>query len=196
MKQLLFYLKIIFGSKKNYENDDEYIRLRGIALTAITAMLAKIIAVLTPLITVKINLRYMGEEVYGLWSAVVSLFTMFTYADLGLGSGLQTELSRKYKDVNESRKLISSSYILLTGISVLLLVVFLIIYPFLNWAEIVNAESADTIAIAGAVVLAIVIPRIVNVPFSLINRVELAYQEGFKYNLWQIAGNIINLKSD
>ena len=193
MKQLLFYLKIIFGSKKNYENDDEYIRLRGIALTAITAMLAKIIAVLTPLITVKINLRYMGEEVYGLWSAVVSLFTMFTYADLGLGSGLQTELSRKYKDVNESRKLISSSYILLTGISVLLLVVFLIIYPFLNWAEIVNAESADTIAIAGAVVLAIVIPRIVNVPFSLINRVELAYQEGFKYNLWQIAGNIINL---
>lgn len=193
MKKLLGYLKIIFKKNNDLASDPEFYRTRGIALTAITAMIAKVLAVITPLITVKINLRYMGEEIYGLWSAVVSLFTMFTYADLGLGSGLQTELSRKYNDIDASKKLISSSYIVLSFVSLLILIIFIIIYPFLDWANIVNAESIDTIAVAGAVVLAIVIPRIINIPFSLINRIELAYQEGYKYNIWQCAGNIINL---
>lgn len=192
MKKLLFYLKIIF-SKKSANDLDENIRMRGIALTALTAVVAKLLAVITPLITVKINLRYMGEEIYGLWSAVVSLFTMFTYADLGLGSGLQTELSRKYKDLETSKKLVSSAYIILSFVCIALLTIFVSVYPFVNWANLVNAESEQTIAIAGAVVLAIVIPRIFNVPFSLINRVELAYQEGYKYNIWQCVGNIINL---
>jgi len=193
LKKLLFYLKIIFTKSSEVENNTEHKRMKGIALTAITAMIAKLLAVITPLVTVRINLSYMGEEIYGLWSAVASLFTMFAYADLGLGSGLQTELCRCCDDKEKSKKLISSSYLILTLFCVVLLLVFVVIYPFVNWANMVNAESEQAIAIAGSVVLAILIPRIFNVPFSLINRIELAYQEGYKYNIWQCVGNIINL---
>lgn len=195
MKKIIFYLKIIFGKEGQIENIQDYKRMRAIALTAITALIAKLLAVITPLVTVRINLSYMGEEVYGLWSTVVSLFTMFSYADLGLGSGLQTELCRCCDNKTASKKLISSAYLILSLFCIVLLLGFCIVYPFINWANLVNAQSEQTIAIAGSVVLAIVIPIVLNVPFSLINRIELAYQEGYKYNIWQCVGNVINLVS-
>jgi len=68
LKKLLFYLKIIFTKSSEVENNTEHKRMKGIALTAITAMIAKLLAVITPLVTVRINLSYMGEEIYGLWS--------------------------------------------------------------------------------------------------------------------------------
>lgn len=46
-------------------------RLRSIYLTAITAILAKVLAMAVPLITVRITLSYMGEEIYGDRKSVV-----------------------------------------------------------------------------------------------------------------------------
>lgn len=170
-------------------------RMRCIMLTAITAALAKIIAMITPLITVRITLTYMGQEIYGLWSTVISFFALFTFADLGLGSGLQTELSQA--SVNDNldyqRKMISSTYIMLLIVSVILFFVFIILYPIIDWAVLINAQTRQAIALSGSVVMAIFVSKILNVPFSLITRTQNAYQEGYKSNLWQCMGNFLSL---
>ncbi|MFR1517273.1 MAG: lipopolysaccharide biosynthesis protein [Clostridia bacterium] len=170
-------------------------RARSIALTALTAMLAKVFAILTPLITVRITLSYMGEEIYGLWSAVTSFFAMFSFADLGLGSGLQTELSRAsaLEDRSVSRRLVSSCYVILTVLTTVLVIAFAAIYPFVDWAGVLNAESEATIALAGKVVTAIVVTKVLNVPLALIQRTQLAMQEGYRTNLWQCFGNALSL---
>ena len=89
-------LKIIFT--KNIDTSTEEGRMmkreKAITLTALIASIAKIIAVLIPFITVKVTRGYLGEEIYGLWSSVNSFFAFFAFADLGLGSGLQTNLSK------------------------------------------------------------------------------------------------------
>lgn len=170
-------------------------RARSMALTALTAMLAKCIAMITPLVTVRITLTYLGEEIYGLWSTVTTFFALFTYADLGLGSGLQTELSHAsaLDDANVCRKLVSTTYTMLAGVCVALLCVFALAYPFVNWSEIVNAQTSEAIELAGKVVIAIVIPKIINVPLALIQRTQNAMQEGYRTNLWQICGYLMSL---
>ncbi len=170
-------------------------RARNIALTAITAMLWKLLAMATPLITVNITLGYLGEEIYGLWSTVTSFFALFAFADLGFGSGLQTELSRMTatNDLTQCRKLVSSCYAVLVLIAVGLTTVFGCLSPFVNWGGVMNATSAESIQVAGGIVVAIVVSRILNVPMALIQRTQLAMQEGYRSNLWQCSGSLLSL---
>lgn len=170
-------------------------RQRRIALTAVTAVFSQIFATIIPLITVRVTLKYLGEEIYGLWSAVLSFFALFTFADLGLGSGLQTELSRCWgiQEDEYVKKMISSTYIILFIVSITLLAVFALIFPFVNWAKFVNAETEQAKTLCSGVVAAIVFSRIINVPVSLIQRVQLAKQEGYLFNIWSCLGNILSL---
>jgi|GEM_PF-1314937 len=170
-------------------------RTRRIALTALTALVARIIAVITPLITVRITLGYLGTEIYGLWLAVSSFFHMVTYADLGLGSGLQTELSRAsaLEDRRICKQLVSTTFFILVGVALALLIVFASIYNFIDWFMLVNATSEEAKSLAGGVVAAILIPRIVHIPLAIIQRTQNAMQESYKTNLWQIIGNILSL---
>ena len=170
-------------------------RARNIALSAATAMFAKVVAMIVPLVTVRLTLSYMGEEIYGLWSAIVSFFAAFSFADLGLGSGLQTELSRAtaLDDKSVSKKIVSSTYIMLIFVATVILCVFAASYRFVDWASIINAESEVAIKLAGQVVCAIVIAKLINIPLALIQRTQTAMQESYKSNLWQCGGNILSL---
>ena len=170
-------------------------RSRSIALTALTAMLAKCVAMITPLVTVRITLSYLGEETYGLWSTITTFFALFAYADLGLGSGLQTELSHAtaLEDSNVCRRLVSTTYTILSGVSFVLLAVFALAYPFVNWGGLVNAQTPEARELAGKVVIAILIPKIINIPMALIQRTQNAMQEGYRTNLWQLMGNLLSL---
>ena len=170
-------------------------RLRRIALTALTALLSKIVAVITPLITVRITISYLGEEIYGLWITVVSFFSMIHYADLGLGSGLQTELSRTsaFDDNVKCKRMISSTYIVLSFVAIFLLLILLIIYPYVNWSSIFNAQSIDAKRLAGPIVLAILIPTLLNIPLAIIQRTQSAMQEAYRTNIWQLCANILSL---
>ena len=190
---LIFHGKYDISTPEGRANE----RARSIAWTAITAALARLFSMAIPLITIKISLEYLGGEIYGLWAAVISFFSMFVFADLGLGSGLQTELSRATgkDDINLCTKFISSAYAMLTVISIILVVVFIIIFPFVNWGVLMNAETEGAFALAGGVVLAIVSSRMLNIPLALIQRTQMALQEGYRSNLWQCGASLLSLIS-
>ena len=123
--------KIIFKRNIDTSTDEgrSQKREQAIALTSVIASISKIIALLVPFITVKVSRSYLGEEIYGLWSSVSSFFVIFAFADLGLGSGLQTNLSKaRGKDNNdeECKKLISSTFIVLLSVTGIILFLFLI----------------------------------------------------------------------
>lgn len=170
-------------------------RTRNIALSALTAILAKGIAMITPFITIRFTLGYLGEEIYGLWSTVASFFAVFAFADLGLGSGLQTELSHASaeNDSTVCQKLVSTTYAILSVVASLLILAVLCSYPFIDWASIINAQTEEAVKLAGAVVLAIFVPKMINVPLAIIQRTQNAMQEGYRTNIWQIGGNLLGL---
>lgn len=170
-------------------------RQRRIALTAFTSLIGRVLSMALPLITVRLTYSYLGVEVYGLWSAVTTFFALFAFSDLGLGNGLQTKLSQANgKDDTElCRKIISNTYAVLWLVAMVLLIVFLSIYKFVDWAKLMNAQSAETKALASIVVLILVLPRIFSIPIAIIQRTQYALQEGYRSNTWNIVAQILNL---
>lgn len=170
-------------------------RRRRIALTAFTSLIVKVLSMALPLITVKITYSYLGVEVYGLWSAVGTFFALFAFSDLGLANGLQTKLSRASgkDDVDLCRKIISNTYAILWFVAFILLAVFLSVYKFVDWASLMNAQSAETKSLAAIVVFILVLPKIFSIPVAIIQRTQYALQEGFRSNTWNIVSYVINL---
>lgn len=199
MAKLTELIKLIFHGQYDVSTEQGIMheRNRRIALTAITGVIAKILAMGIPLFTVRITYNYLGEEIYGLWSAITSFFSLFQFADLGLGNGLKTRLSQAYgkEDLSLSKKLISSTYMMLMLVSGILLASFLAIYPFIDWAKLMNTETEKAIVLAGSVVFAIVIPKILNIPLALVQRTQMALQEGYKSNIWQSVAYFLSLVS-
>lgn len=172
-------------------------RARRIGLTAITAAISKVLSTIIPFITVRLTLDYLGVELYGLWNAVTSFFALFVFADLGLGNGLQTQLSRACgnDDLNLQRKIVFNCYVVLSVVSLFMILIFTLVYPFVDWAKLMNASDTDVKYIVGSIIWAIVAPKFAAIPLSLIQRVQLAYQEGYNSNLWQCVASVLNLIS-
>lgn len=203
-KKIIYKLKKTFSVifKRNIDVSTEEgrkeKRQQAIALTSVIASIAKIIALLVPLITIRVSRRYLGEEIYGLWSSVNSFFAVFAFADLGLGSGLQTNLSKATgKDNNEEecQRLISSTFIMLFSVAGIIIFLFLGIYNFIDWASLVGAKDSEAISLAGLVFMAIIIPKMLDVPLALTQRTQVALQEGYNYYIWAIVGSALSLGS-
>ncbi len=169
-------------------------RLRRMALTAATAAMMKVMAMALPLITISLALPYMGKEVFGLWMTVIGFFQLFVFADFGLGNGLLTTLSQAFGkgDLIESRKLTSSAFFLLIGVAVAILCLFCLLYSFIPWARLLNAETDATIRFSAMMVAAVFVPRILQLPFALVEKSQLAVQEGYRTNLWQCCAYLIS----
>lgn len=170
-------------------------RKRRIVLTSITALIGKVLHVALPLITIKVTYSYLGVEVYGLWSAVATFFALFAFSDLGLGNGLQTKLSQATgtDDMKLCRSIISNTYVVLWLVCFILLAVFLSIFKFVDWSNVMNAQSSEAKLLAASVVFVIVLPKIFAIPVAIINRTQYALQEGFRSNTWGIIGSLISL---
>ena len=170
-------------------------REKRIALSALLASVAKVFNTAIPLITLKITIGYLGTELYGLWATVTSFFALFTFADLGLGNGLQTELSRATgrDDIKQCKTLISSAYLVLTVVPTILLFVLFIIYPFVNWGHLMSAESEDALALSGPFVLALFSSKMIGVPASLVQRIYNSLQEGYIASVWSCISSVFSL---
>lgn len=170
-------------------------RYRRAALTTLVSVGARGISILTSLITVPLTLNYLGVERYGVWVTVSSMITMLGLADLGIGNGLLNAIAGASgrDDQAESARVVSSGFIALALIAAGIVSFFLVLYPVIPWARVLNLQSAQATAEAGPVVAVLVITFVCGMPLSIVSKVRRAYQEGFIDSLWGIAGSISGL---
>ncbi|MER7333106.1 oligosaccharide flippase family protein [Micromonospora sp. NPDC000119] len=140
-------------------------------------------------------LTELGPELYGLWAAIGALTAMAAFADLGLGNGLMTKLAPCYAtgDVARARRYVSSAYVLLAGIAVLILLCLWSSSSLVPWAGLFGADGDPAGSEAEPFVLACLTAFVVNVPLSLVVRVQFAYQQVAQSNLWQALGGLCAL---
>lgn len=190
-------LRIIFQGKGDVSTAQgrAFERKRRIALTALTSLIGKVVTMALPVVTVKITYSYLGAEVYGLWGAVGTFFGLFAFSDLGLGNGLQTKLSQANgkDDLELCRKLISNTYAVLWFVAMVLFLIFISAFKFVNWASLMNATSEETMKYVGWAVFLIITPKIFSIPVAIIQRTQYALQEGYSSNIWKIVGAFLNL---
>jgi O-antigen/teichoic acid export membrane protein len=170
-------------------------RYRRAALTAISSAVAMGTSLLTTLISVRLTVRYLGTERYGLWMTITSFLVMLSFADLGMGNGLLNAISEAHgKDDRESAlKNISSAFFMLLGIAALLLFIGAIAYPFVPWPRVFNISSPLAVRESGPTVLVFFSCFLINLPLGIVQRVQMGYQRGFASNVWRVAGSLIAL---
>jgi O-antigen/teichoic acid export membrane protein len=170
-------------------------RYRRVVLTTMSACLAKVIVALTLLVSVPLTLSYLGPERYGLWMTVGSFIAILSFSDFGIGNGLVNAVSEANgKDDQElARRYVSSAFFMLSGVSLLLLIIFAVVYRWVPWYRLFNVHSATAIAESGPAMAIFFGCFLVNIPLGTVNRIQSGYQQGFANNLWMALGSLLAL---
>jgi O-antigen/teichoic acid export membrane protein len=170
-------------------------RYRRAALTTFASAGAMGASILITLLSVRLTVRYLGTERYGLWMTITSFLAMLSFADLGLGNGLLNAISEAHgrNDRDAARKSVSSAFFMLFGVAVLILLACVIAYPFVPWPRVFNVSSRLAVREAGPAMLVFASCFVLNLPLGVVQRVQMGYQKGFASSLWQVAGNLMGL---
>ena len=85
-----------------------------------------------------------NQKIYGVWLTILSILNWAVNFDLGIGNGLRNRLAEAIASKNEGkvRTLISSAYILLSIVSIIVFLLISIISCFLNWNKILNVNES------------------------------------------------------
>ena len=169
-------------------------RYRRILLTGGSTAIVKIFSALINLITVPLTVNYLGAERYGLWMAISSMIALMSFADLGLGNGLLNAVSKANarNSKQEAKIAVSSTFFILVGISTVLFLIFVSIFPFISWQHVFNVQSALAIKESGPAMMTLVVIFLINIPLGIVERIQSGYQEGFKFQIWLILGSLLS----
>ncbi|WP_161983864.1 oligosaccharide flippase family protein [Escherichia albertii] len=183
------------ASDLTQEKKDEVIRLRGVYLTALISLLSKAISMISIFITIPAILNYLGTELFGIWMTLSSIVAMLTFADMGIGNGIVNKLSKAIhsNSENDIRVIITNAFTVLLVVAMIINLLFYAVASLINWNSFLNlSENVDTKFIEHAI-FAFVFCFSLNVLFSVVQKIQLAYQLGFVASIWQILGSVFSL---
>lgn len=106
------------------------------------SMLYKPLSVIISLMLIPLTINYLGNTSYGLWAVILSIISWIDFFDIGIGNGLRNHLARELalKNYKRAREYIATAYIVISGISFTLLIIFSSLFCFVNWQNVFNTK--------------------------------------------------------
>lgn len=180
---------------RSLESGRALARHRAIALTALVSGAARGISILTTLISVPLTLHYLGTERYGMWMTLSAFSLLLSFTDFGIGNSVLTAVadSSGRDDRHGLRRQIASAYAAMALIALLMLAVLVAVYTLIAWPALFNVTDPLARAEAGPSAGAFFAIMALTTPATLIYRVQLGLQQGFRASIWQAAANLAAL---
>jgi O-antigen/teichoic acid export membrane protein len=173
---------------------DAFLQQRNRRLTSgiLTSVVSRGIAAVVPLVMVPLTLSYLGTQLYGLWMAVAALTGMAAFADLGLGNGLMTKLAPCYAsgETSTARSYISNAYVMVASLAVTIVIALWALSGSIPWVSLFNVDDSAVALHATGIATICLSAFLLNVPLSLVYRVQYAYQRVGQANIWQATGSL------
>lgn len=105
-----------------------------------TSILIKMVSISISFILIPLALNYLNPVKYGIWLTLTSVIGWFAFFDLGLGNGLRNKLAEALakNDKELAKTYISTSYAIMTIVIGVIYLLFIFIFPFINWTKLLN----------------------------------------------------------
>jgi O-antigen/teichoic acid export membrane protein len=144
------------------------------------------------LLTVPLTLNYLGPERYGMWLTISSMIALLAFTDLGIGNGLLNAVTRTMalREFEESRRQISSAFLLLTLMVLAVAGLFVGFYGIIPWAHVLAVSSPQAVSEAGPAVAVWLACFLIGLPVSVGTQVRLGRQEGYVVQVAAAVGNV------
>lgn len=141
------------------------------------SFLIKFFSIPISFILIPLTIGYIDSVSYGIWITISSIVMWMSFFDVGINNGLKNRLVESIATGNNnlSKKLISTTYAILTIISLLIFIGFYFLNNFLDWSKILNisSELAKDLPTVALIVVGFFCFRFV---LSTINVILLAHQ--------------------
>lgn len=91
---------------------------------------------------VRMTLGYLGKDFYGIWIVLLSIVSWISLFDIGIANGLRNKLTIALanNDILDARKNISTAYVAVTFVGVLVFIGSAVCTFLLDWASIFNSK--------------------------------------------------------
>ena len=148
------------------------------------------------LVTLPLARESLNPELFGIWMMLSALLGFMAFADLGTGNGVlnQVTTARATNDQQLLRRTVASGYAITFTVGCLLLI------SWITWTKFsleptavagsISAENRNE-ALKALTIFSIVLA--INIPASLILRIQLGYQQGYLNGLNQLACAVCTL---
>lgn len=148
------------------------------------------------LITLPIARQSLSPDLFGVWMMLSSLLAFMSFADLGVGNGVLNQITKAQatNDPQLMRRTLVSGYAITSTAGVTLFLAWLCWYKF----------SPEPTALAGPIkfedraevlraLYAFALILAVNIPASLVSKVQLGAQQGYLNGLNQLASALLTI---
>jgi O-antigen/teichoic acid export membrane protein len=157
-----------------------------------TSLAARGVGIVCQLLQVPLVVSTLGPEAFGLWMTMTSITSLMQFADLGLGIGLQNQLTEKFThgQSDDARGQFGSVFVFLTLVGVVLGSILTIVISHLDLPALFHLRDSATIAQAPVAALALCWVFCAGFPLGLAQRLAFARHEGWMFNIAQAAGSL------
>ena len=109
----------------------------------IYSLVFKLISMILVFLTTSLTFKYLGKSDYGIWVTIYSIISWVYFLDFGFSNVIKTKLPTLLQDKQtEVNVLISTIYIGIGAISLLILFLFSILNLFVSFADFLNIDIA------------------------------------------------------
>lgn len=170
---------------------DENNRSRNILKNIFLSFWVKGGSILVGLILIPMTIDYISPIQYGIWLTISSIISWMSFFDIGLGNGLRNKLTNAIAHNNyvDAKIYVSTTYGILTIISLCLFVFFCILNPFISWNTFLNVPSSvhDNLS---QIILIVLLSFCIQFVVQIINVVLTATHQPAMAGLLNLLGQI------
>ncbi|CAN5280717.1 O-antigen export protein [soil metagenome] len=180
-------------SLSNYFNVGNQRTLRTTINVALS-FAVKGLSIVINLALVPLTINYISSNQYGIWLTLSSIIGWLLFFDVGFGNGLRNRFAESVAkhEFLEARIYVSTTYVTVTCIVVVLFLLFCCINPFLNWSAILNAPDVLSGELS---MLALVVFSFFCIQYilQLLSTILTANQQPAKASLFNFLGGFLSL---
>jgi len=172
-------------------------RVRRIAQSSATGMIAKVINILSGIITVPLTLPYLGTEQFGIWMVLTGFVAFLVFSDFGLSIGLKAKLAQCFGENNTQTavKYISTAFILLSSIAVLIAILAVTVVANMDIHTFIILTNPDNLQALKSTSVMLLLVFSIGMPSAVIHRTLESYQLGAVANTAIAIGRLMSLCS-